>query len=777
MVLLATAFCAGAKATAPSPLSQACRRPTTMSAAATPAGRVIVVGGGLAGHVAALTAAEAGADVLLLEKEPRTGGNSAKASSGISAVAEGDSAAAFAEDTLRSGGGRSDPRLVRKLTQDSQDAVEWLLRHGADLGGGLVQMGGHSRARTRRAKAPAVGFGLMQAMGAAAAAAPRVRVETGAAAAALLLEGGRVVGVHVRRAGDGAGRDERAGAVVLATGGFGANAALLAEHAPAVAGLPTTCGPWSTGDGLALAAAAGAALVDLDAVQIHPTAFHPKDYEGKSEILAPEALRGCGGLLIDERTGRRFVDELATRAVVAGAMLALPTREAFLLLGAGAQRRAGACLDFYKSKSLAEHARGLDAAAALIGDSSKIAAELREEVAAYNAAAAGARADRFGKTAFPDAPIDPEGEFLVARVAPAVHYTMGGAKIDADGAVLDAAARRVAGLFAAGEATGGVHGANRLGGNSLLDCAVFGRAAGAAAAAAARAPGDPRPARARRPSAKAATGYEAASDSDEGGAGAAGATRSDSGSDAEFDGEAGGSRRAWRPSAAAAPARPRGRPSAAALAAAQPRAAPAAPPLPPAEAAAAGGAADEGAGEAGAAAAEHAAAADAAPPPIFFMAHDASAGAPASPHIRSPLRPGMASQASLPPAPSLASAGSLPLRGSGSQPQFAPAQPQQQALAPGGGSGKAASPLELGAAPAAAGAPPPPSPQQAPAAAPLAEPPLQLFGAPAQPLAEPPLQLFGAPAQPLPEPAAAPPPPQQPEAPEFDFMSFLGETA
>jgi flavocytochrome c len=293
------------------------------------------------------------------------------------------------------------------------------------------------------------------------------------------------VGVHVRRAGDGAGRDERAGAVVLATGGFGANAGLLAEHAPAAAGLPTTNGPWSTGDGLALAAAAGAALVDLDAVQIHPTAFHPKDFkEGKSEILAPEALRGCGGLLIDEQTGRRFVDELGTRAVVAGAMLALPTKEAFLLLGAGAQRRAGACLDFYKSKGLAEHARGLDAAAALIGGSSEIAAALREEVAAYNAAAAGSRADRFGKTAFPDAPIDPEGEFLVARVAPAVHYTMGGAKIDANGAVLDAAGRRVPGLFAAGEATGGVHGANRLGGNSLLDCAVFGRAAGAAAAAA-----------------------------------------------------------------------------------------------------------------------------------------------------------------------------------------------------------------------------------------------------------------------------------------------------
>eukprot|EP00887_Chlorella_sp_A99_P002099 scaffold21.g2099.t1 len=443
---------------------------------------IVICGSGLAGTAAGVTAAQArpDAEVLVLEKEQGMGGNSNKASSGINALTpeQGDSLEIFKADTLKSGGGLSNERLVETLVEGSSAAISFLESAGVDLSG-VVQLGGHSVKRTHHnPSGPNVGFAIMKALQGRLAQLPNVRVVKGANVTELLREGGRLSGVAYTEAASGAAEHVHADAVVLATGGFGASRALLARHAPQVAELATTNGPFAQGEGLGLAGALGADMVGLDQVQVHPTGFvDPADLAAGTKFLAPEKLRGVGAVLLNP-SGRRFVDELTTRDRVSKAILGLPGRQALLVLGHAGGELFGPALGFYQAKGLVTKADSLPALAAAAGVEERT---LAEEVAAYGAAAAAGR-DAFGKTVFPSA-MDPKGPFYLARVTPVVHYTMGGVAIDDDAHVLDAAGRPIPGLFAAGEVSGGVHGANRLGGNSLLECVVFGRRAGRSAAA------------------------------------------------------------------------------------------------------------------------------------------------------------------------------------------------------------------------------------------------------------------------------------------------------
>ncbi|KAL4452364.1 hypothetical protein ABPG75_008026 [Micractinium tetrahymenae] len=455
--------------------------PTMPGHVARHAPRIIVVGSGLAGTAASLAAAEAAgpqARVVVLEKEARPGGNSMKASSGINALTpeSGDSAEAFRGDTIKSGGGLSAPELVDALVGDSQDAVSWLQSRGIDLSG-LVQLGGHTRKRTHTSSRGPVGFSIMKALLDQQAADERIQVVTSAKVDSLIHENSRVEGVAYTAA-DGSKERLLGSAVVLATGGFGASSQLLKKYAPQVAELPTTNGPWAQGEGLAMAEQAGAVLMQLDQVQVHPTGFvDPADPSSGTKFLAPEKLRGVGGILLN-REGHRFVDELSTRDRVTRNITAQPQSQAWLLLGSAAAAQFGPALGFYLSKSLFTKHDSLAASAAHMG----VPAEtLAAEVEAYNAAAA-AGSDQFGKTVFP-ATIEPAEPVHVALITPVVHYTMGGVAINPEAQALDANGVPVPGLFAAGEVAGGVHGANRLGGNSLLECVVFGRRAGANAAA------------------------------------------------------------------------------------------------------------------------------------------------------------------------------------------------------------------------------------------------------------------------------------------------------
>lgn len=233
-------------------------------------------------------------------------------------------------------------------------------------------------------------------------------------------------------------------------------------------------------------------MVDADCVQLHPTAFAPAAPSGgaahppaASLFLAPERLRGVGGVLVNAE-GRRFTNELGRRDAVAAAVRAQPGSAAWLLLSPAAVTAYGeGAISFYVSKGLLAWADGGPAGVAVRLGPPATAAAVAATLAAHDAAANGEAADAFGRASFAAGPFGagPTARLCVGRVAPALHYTMGGAAIDARGRVLTAARLPVPGLYAAGEVAGGVHGANRLGGCSLLDCVVFGTAAGEAAVA------------------------------------------------------------------------------------------------------------------------------------------------------------------------------------------------------------------------------------------------------------------------------------------------------
>jgi flavocytochrome c len=443
---------------------------------------LVVVGSGFAGTTAALAAAQedAALNIIMLEKEERTGGNSMKASSGINAVSieHGDSIETFAKDTLASGGGLSDPALVQTLVNDSREALEWLASMGVDLNG-TVQLGGHTTKRTHfPSTGPSVGFAILRALGEIVKQTPNIKVITSAKVVSLIKDNEKVTGVRYISKNEEEEVLLRADAVILASGGFGANKDLLRKHAPHLINLATTNGDFAQGEGLVLASEVGAALRDLDQVQVHPTGFvDPSDVHSQVKFLAPEKLRGVGGILLNSK-GQRFVNELSTRDVVSSAILKLPEQTAFLLLGSTAAASFGPALGFYASKGLVKKFNDLNEAAEEFGVSS---AELNAELMAYNTKAASADSDAFGKSVFP-CQIDPNDTMYIARVVPVIHYTMGGARIDTEARVLGKDGQPITGLFGAGEVSGGVHGKNRLGGNSLLECCVFGRRAGKASA-------------------------------------------------------------------------------------------------------------------------------------------------------------------------------------------------------------------------------------------------------------------------------------------------------
>ncbi|HPA37395.1 MAG TPA: L-aspartate oxidase [Phenylobacterium sp.] len=384
---------------------------------------VLIVGAGLAGLSAALAAAPR--KVLLLSGAPLNAGcSSAWAQGGMAAaLSAGDAPELHAADTLAAGAGLVDPAMAELLAREGPEAVRRLAELGAPFDrtadGGFAQSleAAHSRPRVARVKGDQAGKAIMQAVVKAALASPHVAVRAGARLRGLLQDAqGRVAGVVVQEAGRLT--EITAPAVILATGGIGG-----------LYGVTTTPAELQ-GEGLALAALAGAMIGDPEFVQFHPTAI---DIGRDPAPLATEALRGEGARLING-AGQAFMAgyhpdaELAPRDVVARAIHAE--------ISAG----RGAFLD----------------ARAAVGEHFP-----HEFPAVFAACLSGG--------------IDPRVQPI--PVAPACHYHMGGIVTDAAGATT------LPGLWAAGEcASTGVHGANRLASNSLLEAAVFGTRAGQAAA-------------------------------------------------------------------------------------------------------------------------------------------------------------------------------------------------------------------------------------------------------------------------------------------------------
>ena len=484
---------------------------------------VVVVGAGGAGMTAAITAAAEGKSVVILESQSMVGGNSVRATGGMNAgktvyqdenefgesagvektlktaaekYADNETITALAKtvseqwaayqanptgyfdsvelmelDTMIGGKGINDPELVETLCANSADAIDWLDEHGITLHN-VSSFGGASVKRIHRpvnaeGKTVSVGSYMIPLLEENCEKAG-VKMMLDTTATEILTDAnGAAVGVKATGA-SGETVTVNAKAVVLATGGFGANLDMVVKYKPELKGFMTTNAPGIQGQGIEMAQAIGAATVDMDQIQIHPTV------EANTAALITEGLRGDGAILINEE-GQRFIDEVGTRDVVSAAEIAQTGSYSWLVVDQ-AMADASSVIQGYIKKGYTVTGATYEELGEAMGVDAAAFAETMEK---WNGYVEAKNDPDFGRTSFAN-PLN-TAPYYAVKVTAGVHHTMGGLKINANTEVLNEKGEVIPGLFAAGEVTGGVHGANRLGGNAVADFTVFGRIAGAAA--------------------------------------------------------------------------------------------------------------------------------------------------------------------------------------------------------------------------------------------------------------------------------------------------------
>ena len=436
---------------------------------------LVVIGSGGAGLSAAIEAREEGLEVVVVEKMPIIGGNTLRATGGLNAagtsVQEGlgieDSSEVHYQDTFTGGRELNDPELLEIMTSNGADAVEWLIGLGADLSD-VGRLGGSSNNRTHRPTGGSpVGPHLISVLR-ENAENMGVEILTQTTATEILTEDNKVIGILAEDVSGNSFTIE-APAVIVATGGFGANSELFTELDSNLDGFGTTNQPGATGDGIILSQSIGADVIDMNEIQTHPTVVPENGY------MITEAVRGNGAILIN-REGNRFVNEISTRDVVSEATLAQEGKTAYLLFDNTIAESLGA-IEGYINRGLTQEGETLEELAEVLDIDPEV---LVATVERYNEFVATELDEDFGRDDMPRALV--EGKFYVIEVGPAVHHTMGGLRINSSAQVLNTEGNPIEGLYAAGEVVGGIHGANRLGGNALTDIIVFGRIAGQSAA-------------------------------------------------------------------------------------------------------------------------------------------------------------------------------------------------------------------------------------------------------------------------------------------------------
>lgn len=434
----------------------------------------VVIGSGGAGLSSAVTLHDLGRKVVVLEKMAFIGGNTNRAEGGINAAETEqqkkagipDTIDQFFIDTMKGGQYKNDPQLVHVLTSQAKDSVAWLVSLGGDLS--LVgRAGGAKYARAHRPHdGSAIGPEVIRTLW-NAVEKRKIDVRTQSQVIDLLQDKkGAITGVKVKP-DEGKPYTIKTKAVVLAAGGFGANNKMVAQYRPDLTGYATTNQPGATGDGIVLAQKAGAALVDMQEIQAHPTAT-------PSGILISESVRGDGAILVNSQ-GKRFINELLTRDVVSQGELKQPGKFAWIVWD-DAVRKGAKLIDGYIAQKVTVTGKNLDELAAAMQVPPDV---LKATMAKYAEEQKAGKDSEFGRPNMPQALQTPP--YWAVKVQPAVHHTMGGVKIDTKAEVIGTNGKPIPGFFAAGEVTGGVHGGNRLGGNAQADIVTFGRIAGQSA--------------------------------------------------------------------------------------------------------------------------------------------------------------------------------------------------------------------------------------------------------------------------------------------------------
>ncbi|KRM97251.1 fumarate reductase flavoprotein subunit [Liquorilactobacillus aquaticus DSM 21051] len=435
----------------------------------------IVIGSGSTGLVSAIQAHELGLKPVILEKMDKIGGNTNRASSGMNAAETNvqfqhgviDNFEDFYRETYHGGGKLNDQKLLSYFVSHAALAVDWLADHDIRLDD-LTITGGMSKMRTHRpaSMAPIGAFLIKKLL--KIIQQQNIPLFTKVEVTSLRKnDAGKIVGVDTRLP-DGSKRTINSKAVVLATGGFGASKDIIRRYRPDLAGYKTTNQPGATGDGLELAESIGAELVQMNLIQVHPTV----QQDNPHTYLIGEAVRGEGAILINDQ-GKRFVNELGTRKIVSNSIVDLPEKSAYLIFDQSVRDRVKA-IEFYDHIGLVVTGESIRELAEKINIDSD---SLEQTINDWNEAVVEKMDKHFERTTGMNRGIAKK-PFFAIHIAPAIHYTMGGIHIDTKTRVLDGNGNIMPGLFAAGEVAGGLHGNNRIGGNSISETVVFGRQAG-----------------------------------------------------------------------------------------------------------------------------------------------------------------------------------------------------------------------------------------------------------------------------------------------------------
>ena len=486
---------------------------------------IVIVGAGGAGMTAAIAAANEGKNVVIVESQAMVGGNSVRSTGGMNAAktpaqdenefaesagvektletaasewAGNEAITALADtvagqwaeyqanpvgyfdsvelmelDTLIGGHGTNDPALVEALCSNSADAIAWLSEQGIELTS-VSSFGGASVKRIHRpvdseGKTISVGSYMIPLLQAKCEELGVEFIMNTTANEILTDANGAAVGIAATDK-NGAAVTVNAKAVILATGGFGANLDMVVEYKPDLAGFMTTNAPGAQGQGIDMAVAIGAGTVDMDQIQIHPTV------EANTAALITEGLRGDGAILVNAE-GNRFTDEVGTRDVVSAAEIAQTGSYSWLVIDQAMADASSVIQGYIKNGYTVTGETYEELADAMGVDAAAFAATMDK----WNAAVAAGVDEEFGRTSFAN-PLD-TAPYYAIKVTAGIHHTMGGLTINPQTQVLAGDGTVIDGLYAAGEVTGGVHGGNRLGGNAVADFVVFGRIAGEQAAA------------------------------------------------------------------------------------------------------------------------------------------------------------------------------------------------------------------------------------------------------------------------------------------------------